>query len=595
MFKIAKYLKPHILAIIGIIILIYIQVMTDLALPDYMASIVNKGIVGKDQQFIINTGVQMLLVSLLGGICTIVASFLASRTATKFSSRIRDKVFSKIESFSLFEFNKFSTASLITRSTNDIQQVQTVLIMLLRMFVSAPIMGIGAIIKAYQSAPSMSWIIIVSVIILIGIMTVLFIVAVPKFKLLQKLVDKLNLVSREILTGLRVIRAFNNEKYTEDKFDRMNKELTSMNLFVNRLMVFMQPLMMLVLNFATLAIIWYGAQLINTNSLLIGDMMAFMQYAMQVIMSFLMLSIMFIMVPRASVSANRIVEVLETEPKIKDPDSSVKPDTIIEIDAILKAGAKGLVEFKNVDFKYPKADEALLSKITFTANPGELTAIVGGTGSGKSTLINLIPRFFDVTEGEILVDGINIKDTTQEKLRKKIGFVPQKGMLFSGSVLSNVRYGNDKATLEEVKKACQIAQATDFVEKMPNKYETDISQGGLNLSGGQKQRLAIARAIVRKPEIYIFDDSFSALDFKTDLALRKALFTEIHGSTVLIVAQRISTIINADKIVVLENGKIVGIGKHSELMRTCPVYQEIALSQMTKSELASQEKEANNE
>ena len=587
MFKLAKYLKPHILSIIAIVALIYVQVMTDLQLPDYMAAIVNQGIVGKNQQFIIDTGIKMLLVSLLGGLCTIVASFLASRTSTKFSSRIRDKVFSKIESFSLVEFNKFSTASLITRSTNDIQQVQTVLIMILRMFVSAPIMGVGAIIKAYQSAPSMSWIIIMSVIVLIGIMTVLFIFAVPKFKQLQKLVDKLNLVSREILTGLRVIRAFNNEKYTEEKFDKMNKELTSMNLFVNRLMVFMQPLMMLVFNFATLAIIWVGAHLINTKELLIGDMMAFMQYAMQVIMSFLMLSIMFIMVPRASVSAKRIVEVLEIEPKIKDPsDPSIYPAS---------SNVKGLIEFKNVFFKYPKADEPLLSSVSFVANPGELTAIVGGTGSGKSTLINLIPRFFDVSDGEVLVDGINIKDITQEELRNKIGFVPQKGMLFSGTVLSNVRYGNEKATLEDIKRACRIAQASEFIEKMPEKYDTDISQGGLNLSGGQKQRMSIARAIVKKPEIYIFDDSFSALDFKTDLALRKALFTEVKDATVLIVAQRISTIMNADKIIVLEEGKIVGMGTHDSLIHSCPVYKEIVYSQLSKKELSTQEKEVNHE
>jgi ATP-binding cassette subfamily B protein len=544
----------------------------------------------------------MLLVSLLGGLCTIAASFLASRTATKFAAQIREMVFTKIESFSLFEFNKFSTASLITRSTNDIQQVQTVLVMILRMFVSAPIMGVGAIIKAYNSAPSMSWIIVVSVIVLIGIMGVLFVVAIPKFKLLQKLVDKLNLVAREMLTGLRVIRAFNNEKYSEDKFDKTNRELTKMNLFVNRLMVFMQPLMMLVMNFAMLAVIWVGAHLIGTKDLLIGDMMAFMQYAMQVIMSFLMLSIMFIMVPRASVSAKRITEVLETEPKIKDPEKEIlikvndeKRHNLIKFGAGPNIGKQGLIEFKNVGFKYPHAEEHVLNKINFTALPGEVTAIVGGTGSGKSTLINLIPRFFDVSEGNILVDGVDVKDMMQHDLRKKIGFVPQKGMLFSGTIISNVRYGKIAANLEEVKRACEIAQAKEFIEKMPDKYYTDISQGGLNLSGGQKQRLAIARAILKRPEIYIFDDSFSALDFKTDLALRKALFKELAGATVLIVAQRISTIMKADKIIVLENGEIVGMGVHEELIETCPVYKEIAFSQLTKSELSGQEKEANNE
>jgi len=572
LFKLAKYLKPYIWQLIFLVILVYISVLATLKLPDYMAEIINKGIVVKDNSVIIHTGINMLLVAFVAGLATIGIGYFASKIATGFSMDVRGLVFSRVESFSLTEFNKFSTASLITRTTNDIQQVQMVLIMLLRMVLTAPVTGIWAIYKAYHLAPSMTWVMALAVTVMLTIIIILFSIAIPKFKLLQKLVDRLNLVTRQNLTGLRVIRAFNNEK-----FEQANFELTNANLFVNRLMVIMQPFMMLVFNFTALLIIWVGAGLIGSDKLQIGDMLAFMQYSMQVIMAFLMVSIVFIMVPRASVSAARIAEVLETEPSIKDPQKPIKS----------KTNGVGLVEFKDVTFSYLKATIPVLQNISFVCQPGQTTAIIGSTGSGKSTLINLIPRFYDVTEGAVLIDGVDVRDMNLEDLYQKIGYVPQKGILFSGTIESNIKYGAPKATDEEVKKAVETSQAAEFIEAMEATYDSPIAQGGANVSGGQKQRLSIARAIIRKPEIYIFDDSFSALDLKTDSMLRRALAKEIEHKTVLIVAQRISTILNADKIIVINEGQIAGEGTHQELLKTCTVYQEIANSQLSEAELNS--------
>lgn len=579
MLKLFKYLKPYIPHIILMLVLTYIQVMTTLALPDYMAKIVNEGIVLENEKLILETGISMLLVTGLGALCTVVISYLSARIGNGFSRKLREDVFNKVSGFSLGEMNKFSIASLITRTTNDIQQVQMVIIMLFRMVMSAPIMGIGAVIKAYNTAPSMTWIMGVAVAILLTVIIIVFAIATPKFKLVQKLVDKLNLVTRQNLTGLRVIRAFNTEKYEEKRFDKANRDLTSINLFINRVMVMMQPLMMLLLNLTMISIIWVGAHLVNSNDLQIGDMMAFMQYAMQTIASFLMVSMIFILIPRASVSGQRIVEVLDEQLSIRDPKES-KKSTKKE---------KGVLTFDNVTFKYPDADVPILHNISFTAKAGETTAIIGGTGSGKSTVINLIPRLFDVTSGQILIDGVDIRDMKQKELRGKIGYIPQKGVLFSGTIESNIKYGQPNATKKEVKKAAQIAQASEFIDKLEEGYKAPIAQEGTNVSGGQKQRVSIARAIVRNPEIYIFDDSFSALDFKTDAKLRKELKSVTKNSIVIVVAQRIGTILDAEQIIVLDEGKIVGIGKHEQLMKTCEIYKEIALSQLSRKELGNGE------
>jgi ATP-binding cassette subfamily B protein len=580
MIRLFKYLKPYTLLLLLDVGLVYVQVVTSLALPEYMAKIVNIGIVGKDNAFIIDTGLRMLLISLLGAACMIMAGYLSAKIAAGFSTDIRHKVFAKVESFSLAEFNTFSTASLITRSTNDIQQIQMVVIIILRMVLMAPMMGVGAIFKAYHEAPSLSWIMALAVVVMVGIILVLFAVALPRFQLLQKLVDKLNLVTRENLTGLRVIRAFNNEKIEQGKFEKANVDLTNANLFVNRLMVIMQPMMMLIFNITAVGIIWYGSHLVNTGDLMIGDMMAFMQYTMQVIMSFLMLSIIFIMIPRASVSATRVAEVIDTEPIIQDPDRPVKKGT-----------GQGLVEFDHVTFTYPGADTPALEDISFTAQPGQTTAFIGSTGSGKSTLMNLIPRLYDVNQGRILIDGVNIRDMKLEELYSIIGYVPQKAVLFSGTIEDNIRYGEPKATEEAVKEAARIAQAKEFIDELEGKYRYEVAQGGTNVSGGQKQRLSIARAIVRDPEIYIFDDSFSSLDLKTDSLLREALKKVTKDKTVLIVAQRISTIMSAEKIIVLDEGSIVAQGTHRELLRSCPIYREIAASQLSEEELQEQEGE----
>lgn len=577
MMKLLKYLKPYLWLIIPLVILTYLQVLANLELPDYMAKIINNGIIQEDMNAIYQNGGIMLLITLGGGIAAVGVGYLAARIATGFARDLRRKVFERVESFSIAEFNKFSTASLITRSTNDIQQIQMVTIMIFRLVLMAPFMAVGALQNAMQTAPSLSWIIVVAVAALLAMIGMLFTFALPKFKLLQKMVDKLNLVARENLTGLRVVRAFNNESVEEKKFDEVNKDLTKLNLFVNRLMVIMQPFMMLIMNLALVAIVWFGAHLVSDGSVEIGNMMAFMQYAMQVIMSFLMISIIFIMVPRASVSAKRVSEVIDTEATIEDPEKPVKP----------AEKGKGRIEFKDVTFTYPGADSPVLSGIDFTAEPGQTTAFIGSTGSGKSTLISLIPRFYDVSAGQVLVDGVDVRDLKLKDLYGQIGYVPQTGVLFSGTVKSNITYGNKDATDRDVKKAVDVAQANEFIKNLEKGVESEIAQGGANVSGGQKQRLSIARALAVKPKVYIFDDSFSALDFKTDRALRGALEKETKNKTVLIVGQRISTIMNADKIIVLDEGKIVGQGTHHELMKTNAVYKEIAYSQLSEEELAS--------
>lgn len=577
MMKLVKYLKPYIWLIVPLVILTYLQVVANLQLPDYMAKIINDGIIKEDMNAIYSNGGIMLLITLGGGIAAVGVGYLASKVATGFARDLRRKVFEKVESFSIAEFNNFSTASLITRSSNDIQQIQMVTIMLFRMVLMAPFMAVGALQNAMQNAPSLSWIIAVAVGVLFALIIFLFIFALPKFKLLQKMVDKLNLVTRENLTGLRVVRAFNNEKVEEKKFDEANKDLMRLNLFVNRLMIILQPFMMLIMNIALVAVVWFGAHLVSDGSVEIGNMMAFMQYAMQVIMSFLMISIIFIMIPRASVSAKRVSEVIETVPTITDPKKSVKP----------AANGRGEVEFRDVTFSYPDADSPVLSGINFTAKSGQTTAFIGSTGSGKSTLIGLIPRFYDVSAGQVLIDGVDVRSMKLKELYGQIGYVPQKGVLFSGTVESNIAYGNNNAGEREVKKAAKVAQASEFIAKLDDGVKSEIAQGGANVSGGQKQRLAIARALAVEPKLYIFDDSFSALDFKTDAALRAALDKETKNKTVLIVGQRITTIMNADKIIVLDEGKIVGQGTHRELMESNNVYKEIAYSQLSDEELTA--------
>ena len=553
----------------------YAMVMANLWLPDKMSEIVNNGIIKQDMPAIWHNGLAMILVTAAGGLCSIIIGFLASRIATGVAQKLRMELFERVESFALADFNKFSTASLITRSTNDIQQIQMTSILLLRLALMAPIMAIGGLQKAIHNAPNLSWIIALAVSVLLVVIAVLFVIAVPRFKKLQTLVDKLNLVTRENLVGLKVIRAFHNEKIEQKKFQQANAELNKMNLFVNRLMMLLDPIMTLVMNFSSVAIVWFGAHLISSGNLQIGNMMAFLEYAMQVIISFLLLSMVFIMVPRAAVSVKRVGEVLDTLPSIVDPPSPQQ----------LPHDATGKIEFKDVTFTYPDADLPVLSSINFTAEPGQTTAFIGSTGSGKSTLINLIPRFYDVSAGQILLDGVDIRQLKLEELYDQIGYVPQKGVLFSGTIASNIKYGNAKASQELVEKSAKIAQAAEFISELKNGYKNDIAQGGSNVSGGQRQRLSIARAIAVEPNVYIFDDSFSALDFKTDAKLRSALAKETKHKTVLIVGQRINTIMNADKIIVLDEGKIVGQGTHQELMKDCQVYQEIAASQLSEDDL----------
>ena len=553
----------------------YAMVMANLWLPDKMSEIVNNGIIKQDMPAIWHNGLAMIVVTAAGGLCSIIIGFLAARIATGMAQKLRTELFERVESFALADFNKFSTASLITRSTNDIQQIQMTSILLLRLALMAPIMAIGGLQKAIHNAPDLSWIIALAVSVLLVVIAVLFVIAVPRFKKLQTLVDKLNLVTRENLVGLKVIRAFHNEKIEQKKFQQANAELNKMNLFVNRLMMLLDPIMTLVMNFSSVAIVWFGAHLISSGNLQIGNMMAFLEYAMQVIISFLLLSMVFIMVPRAAVSVKRVGEVLDTLPSIVDPQSPQQ----------LPNDATGKIEFKDVTFTYPDADLPVLSSINFAAEPGQTTAFIGSTGSGKSTLINLIPRFYDVSAGQILLDGVDIRQLKLEELYDQIGYVPQKGVLFSGTIASNIKYGNAKASQKLVEKSAKIAQAAEFISELKNGYKNDIAQGGSNVSGGQRQRLSIARAIAVEPNVYIFDDSFSALDFKTDAKLRSALAKETKHKTVLIVGQRINTIMNADKIIVLDEGKIVGQGTHQELMKNCEVYQEIAASQLSEDDL----------
>ncbi len=541
---------------------------------EYAALGMNTGKLQTD--YIVHTGILMLLVTLLSVTCTIAVGFLSAQAAAGLARDLRRNVFQRVESFSSVEFNKFSTASLITRSTNDVTQIQMVVIMVMRMVIYAPIIGVGGIIRALAKSTSMWWIIALGVIVLLGLILTIFSIALPKFKVIQSLIDRLNLVTRENLSGMMVIRAFNMQDFEEKRFDKANLDVTSVNLFVNRVMVVMMPVMMLLMNGLTVLIIWVGAHAVAQSQMQVGDMIAFMQYAMQIVFSFLMLSMMFIILPRAAVSADRIADVLETEPLIKDPETPRQ----------FPASFQGTVEFHNVNFRYPGAEEDVLHDISFTAKPGETTAFIGTTGSGKSTIVSLIPRFYEVSSGAILLDGIDIRQVTQHDLRQKIGYVPQKGNLFSGTIESNLLYADENACEEELKLAADISQASEFINSNPDGMQTEIAQGGMNVSGGQKQRLAIARALLKKAPIYIFDDSFSALDFKTDAALRKALKEHTGESTMLMVTQRIATIKNAEQIIVLDEGHVVGKGTHEELMGTCEVYKGIALSQLSQEELA---------
>ncbi|MFW6264942.1 MAG: ABC transporter ATP-binding protein [Bacillota bacterium] len=574
MFKLMKSLKKYRVTILGIIILFFIQTIAQLYLPTLLADIVDIGIVNQDISFILRIGSIMLLLALFATACTIAANYLAAKTATGFAKELRTKVFSRGTAFSLHEFDQIGTASLITRNTNDINQIQRVTSMGLRMLVMSPLMAVGGIIMAVSKDPILSVVIIFVVPILAGLVFIISRRAIPLFKKLQKKIDGLNLVLREILAGIRVVRAFNRIDYERKRFQGANRDLTETAVNVHRLMSMVMPLMFLLLNITIVIVIWFGSYRIDAGFLQVGDLMAFIQYIMHILFSLLMLSMMFVMIPRASASAERINEILDMEAEIKDPDN---PEEVKEVKACL--------EFKDVSFRYHGAEEPALENISFKSKAGEVTAIIGGTGSGKSTLINLIPRFYDIEEGSILLDGVDIRKLRQKDLRSRIAFVPQKALLFSGTIFENIAYGKENANLEEVQRAAEIAQAADFITEEEDSFQSLVTQGGSNFSGGQKQRLAIARAIIRKPEIFIFDDSFSALDFKTESRLRLALNEEIAEAAVLIVAQRVSSIMNADQIIVLEKGKVVGKGSHQELLNNCQVYQEIAQSQLTEEEL----------
>ncbi len=572
MLKLFRGLKPYAALIACVLVLVFVSTMTDLELPDLMSEIVNTGIVQGDIPYILGRGGIMLLVALLGTGCTILTSYLTAKIGMGFSRDLRQKVFTKVESFSLAEVNEFGTASLITRTTNDINQVQLVVIMMMRMMLSAPLMIVGALIRAVNKDIELSKVIFVVIPIIIITIIIIARFTMPMFKKMQKRIDRLNLVVRENLTGIRVIRVFNKVSQEQERFNEASLEVSRIATIANRLMGALMPLMMLILNLSIIAVIWFGGIRINSGDLMVGDLMAFIQYLTQIMFSLLMLTMMFVLIPRAQASAVRINEVLEMDPSIVSPTHAKQPQL------------KGYVEFKNVSFGYEGAEEYAISNISFSARPGEITAIIGGTGSGKSSILNMIPRFYDAAEGEVLVDGIDVRQMNDEELRSKIGYVPQKAMLFTGTIRDNILYGKEDATDEEICHALDIAQATDFVSKMKEGIESQISQGGTNVSGGQKQRLSIARAVVRKPEIYLFDDSFSALDFKTDAKLREALREETKNSTVIIVAQRVSTVMDATRILVMDEGRIVGMGTHEELLKTNEIYQQIVESQLKKGE-----------
>ncbi|MCL6590676.1 MAG: ABC transporter ATP-binding protein/permease [Firmicutes bacterium] len=575
MLKLYRFLRPYTIPIIAVIVLIYLQTMADLTLPNLMSDIVNIGIVNGNVNYIMKTGSQMLLIAAGGVLCAIAAGLLSSQIAMGFGRILRSKLFIHVTNFSLYEFDKFGTPSLVTRNTNDITQLQMVTMIILRMMVMAPIMCIGGIIMALSKDKGLAWVIVAVVPILAITILILARIAFPIFKTIQAKIDKINLVLREELTGIRVIRAFNRIDDEKRRFEEANFDLMRISIRVNRLMSGLMPIMMLMMNFTTIAIIWFGSVRIDRGATNIGNMMAFLQYAMQIMFSLLMASLMFIMLPRAQASAGRINEVLETIPGITGPKNPKSTGF-----------KKGYVEFKNVTFSYQGAEEPALKNISFAAAPGEVTAIIGSTGSGKSTLINLIPRFYDVSSGSVEVDGVDVREMSQETLRAKIGFVPQKAVLFTGTIAENIRYGKETATDDEIRRAAEIAQAAEFIEGMKDGYDSLIAQGGTNISGGQKQRLSIARALAGKPEIYIFDDSFSALDFKTDAKLRAALKKETAEATVIIVGQRVATIMDADRIIVLDEGKIAGMGTHQELYQNCEVYREIVASQLSEDELA---------
>jgi len=576
MIRLFRFLKPFSWAVAAILALLFVQVLADLYLPTLMADIIDVGVVQNNIDYIWTVGGYMLVVTVVSGICAIVASYLASRAATGFGRDVRSRVFSRVSSFSLAEFDKLGTATLITRTTNDINQVQQVLTMIMRMMIYAPLMMIGGIIMAVSKDATLSLVLVVVIPILVGSILLVALKTVPLFRELQVKLDTVNRVLRENLTGIRVIRAFNRTSYERERFKEANLDLTDTSIRVNRILAVMMPLMMLIMNFTSIAIIWFGGIRVDNGEMQVGSLMAFLQYAMQIMFSLLMLSFLFVMLPRAQASSIRINEVLGMVPEINDPEVVAAP-----------AQKRGVVEFRDVTFSYPGAEEPALCGISFTANPGEVVAIIGGTGSGKSTLLNLVPRFYDVAGGSVLVDGVDVRKMTQEELRERIGLVPQQAVLFTGTIADNIRFGKEDATDEEVERAARTAQAMEFISEMPEGFKSVISQGGTNLSGGQKQRLSIARALVRRPEVYLFDDSFSALDFKTDAKLRMALKREIKNSTMIVVAQRVSTVLDADKIIVFDEGQIVGMGTHRELLRTSEVYGEIVASQLSEEEIAA--------
>jgi ATP-binding cassette, subfamily B, multidrug efflux pump len=577
MIKLMRFMKPYRGVLVVVVILAAAQALGNLYLPNLFADIVNNGIVKGDTGYIWRLGGLMLLVTMAGTIAAVVGIFFSSKVATGFGKIIRAKLFTRVEQFSLHEFDAVSTSSLITRTTNDTTQVQQVMIVMLNMMITAPITLVAGVILALNQDVGLSWILVVVIPILVAAIIILMVNAIPLFRAMQVKLDKLNLILDEGLTGVRVVRAFDRQRYEERRFDEANLELTNIAIKVNRLIASLMPIMMLCLNVSSVAILWFGANRINNGQMQLGALIAFLQYAMQILFALLMVSMMFIMLPRAAASADRINEVLEILPEINDPDQAKLADE-----------QRGYVEFQDVTFSYPGAEEPALSNISFSARPGEVTAIIGGTGSGKSTLVSLVPRFYDIDSGRILVDGVDVREMSQEHLRAKIGLVPQKTVLFSGTIVENIRYGKEDASNEEIRHAAEVAQASDFIQGMQDGFDSVIAQGGTNVSGGQKQRLSIARALVRRPEIYMFDDSFSALDFKTDAWLRAALKKETRESTVFIVSQRVSTVMDADQIIVLEDGRIVGIGTHRELMKTCEVYYDIVSSQLSVEEIAEE-------